>query len=1232
MEGVPEAAAAQPAGGGPQGTKTGSGTASSMEMTSGVERSGPEPRLDNGHLPGPWSCSLEDRTPNLMVPQHPGALGIHRQGPSVLESKVRALKEKMTAGKQGVSPCLTSQERPSKKSKCRRVRVGGAGTLSEGSSLLDAEVVLPAQNLTDAQMDSVVNKSEPARKEVPRPPRPPSPGLECWNGKSPWPPEAVCALPDNERSLMPGPGSLPESPIHRVTLGRPGGPGPCNKITHVPHLRKGRSYALQDGLVTGGDLDSLSLTSEEDFVPRPALFGGLWRAGDLGALGTGGSALSLSDRVERNRLLLQEMLSVGGQGPTKVEISAWTPSRDRGIPERPPGDVDWDSGISLQDSDQNRTFGPKPESVLSPRHEEAKHLLQRARMKARTRPLRASHDIVPAVAQGSRDGRRSPALDPRMTFACRDNLQNGNTSDSSSGESTSGQWPKRGTSPSRVRFEDESARDAESRYLERLQQRQDQARSCALQAPAGQGHLRSKPDLAHYVNRGCARRAAGEGALCRLVGLLDRKAVPDGERKCRACGSRIDDRRPTQAKASPDPRSLQERDRGAQGVLAEPLSSWGPSPPSRLLPAKQGLHTEWIRETHIGDSVRPEEVDSALDSTDTSDSCRTDSEEAGTSQPSRARGPARGSGPRLRGARPRGGPRWFRKAESQLPSSPQTPHYSPGVDHVEVADEVKEGRGHPEGTLFAREDAFPKPPVLESKRASLGSQWQPEAGLGNHWVPPVDSRALCRTACAPASSMKLGSSAPARQAQDIENHESLETVSASSLRQSHAEPSALHQAQQLTSFFSPGGWVPTPPPSRKTTSPVSHRKAALPGSSRLGEQGEPVDTPLPPSRSAVPRTCELSPTQTQPYSPQVSHPLLALSTNSCNKSMPLGLQGPWGGAMGEGKMDKGSCSQEPPLEKRSDGRAAAVAGGLQGFLGSAAVGIVSSVGITLSLASEESQSSQEPEGGLQRTELGSRGHVSTRASPGVSAGPGPPSATPSDRSKKSSSSLASTLGLKKLFLALGQGTRPKLGKARSYSVEQLRTPAPGPASHTSTPKVKRAPSLQSLHLVSPSHHHRKAVSFQNLHSLLSGKGDRSSLYVVGEPGDHSADVRPAKAPPQRALSVEDVSAPSQARTVGRVVEVFPDGTTQLQLQRSPEGTFGFCVASGNGRRDSGFYVQEIADSSMAKLYSGLLGVGDEILEVNGAKVAGLGLAHIKELLAHADSLSIRVLRQRPIPR
>ncbi|XP_072687644.1 uncharacterized protein KIAA1614 homolog [Canis lupus baileyi] len=1215
--------AAQPAGGGPQGTQIGSATASSMEMTSAVERGGPEPQLDNGHLPRPWSCSLENRTPGLLTPQHPRAWGLQLQGPSVLESKVRALKEQMMAGKPGLSPCLASHEQPPKKPKCRRVKVGGAGPLSEGSSLPEAEVVLPAQSLTCGQLDGEVNKEEPARNRGPRPPRPPSPGPECWNGRSPWPPEAVQALPDNEHCLLPGPGSLQESPVHRVTPGQPGGPGPCNKITVMPNLRKGRSYTLQDGLIMGGDLDNLSLTCEEDFVPRPALLGGLWRAGDLGALGTGGSPLSLSDRVERNRLLLQEMLNVGGQAPPNVGIPAWTPSWDRGVPpERPAGDVDWDSGISLQDSEQNRTFGPKPESVLSHRHEEAKHLLQRARMKARTRPLRASHDIVPTVARGSRDDRSSPAPDPRTPQACRGSPQNGHTSDSSSGESSSGRWPRRGASPSRVRFEDESARDAESRYLERLQQRQRPA--------ASRGPPRSEPDLGRY-GRGGLARSDGAGALGRLLGRLERGAVPaPPPRTCRACGSRTD----APAQASPDPRALREAvqaAQAAQAVPAQPLSSRGSSAPSRLRPAEPGCHPAGIREAHAGAGAgagaapRREEADSAPDSTDTSDGCRTDGEEAGPSRPSRARGQGRGSSPRLRGSRPRGGPSWLRKAGPELPWGAAAPHHLPGVDHAEGAAEVRvrEGRGQvPEGTLSPREDAFAKPPVPESKRPSLGSQWQPGPALGNHWVHPVDSWAPGRTAYPPAPSMKRGPGSPGRQTPAAESPESLETISASSLQQSHAEAPALRQAQQPTSSFSPEAWVPTPPSSRKVTSPVSHRKAALAGPRRLSEPGEPADTPLPLSRSVIPRTCERSPAQTQPHGPAVRQPLLALSTNNCNNSVPPGPQESWGGAVPEGKAEEGPCSQE----SRS------TTGGVQGFLGSAAVGTVSSMSITLSLTSEEPESSQEPEGDLPRTELSSGGQVSSRVLPGVSAGPGPPSAAPSDRSKKSSSSLASTLGLKKLFSALGQGTRPKLGKARSYSVEQLQSPAPGPASHPCSPRVKKAPSLQSLRLVSPSHQHRKAASFQNLHSLLSGKGDRSSLYMVGEPGEHSAAGRPAKASSGRALSVEDVSAPSQVRTVGRVVEVFPDGTTQLQLQRSPEGTFGFCVASGNGRRDSGFYVQEMADASAAKLYSGLLGVGDEILEVNGAKVAGLGLAHVRELLAHAESLSIRVLRQRPVPR
>ncbi|XP_045021610.1 uncharacterized protein KIAA1614 homolog isoform X3 [Bubalus bubalis] len=1174
-----------------------------MEVTSAVERSGPEPQPENGHLPRPWPCPQEDGTPSPKATQPPGAWGIQLQGPSVLESKVRALKERMTAGRQGAGPSLTSHQRLAlKKPKCRRVKVGGTKPPSEGPSPPEAVVVHHTQKPNDRPLDRSVPEEEPARNEDPRPPRSPAPGLKCWNRRSPWPPEAVQTRPEHDRALPAGPSSLQEGPIHRVTPGRPGGSRPCNKTTHVLTLRKGRSHPQQDGLGTRRDPDSLSPTSEENFIPRPALLGELWKTGDLGALGTGGSTLSLSDRVERNRLLLQEMLSVGGQGPSKVGVPGWTSCWDRAVPERRAGDMDWDSGISLQDSgislqdsDQSRTFGPKPQPVLSPRHEEAKHLLQRARMKARTRPVRASHDIVPTLALCSRDGRKSPALDPRMTIACRDNLQNGNTSDSSSGESSSGQWPKRGTSPSHVRFEDESARDAESRYLERLQQRQRQVLSMADQGP-----LRSKPDLADYIQAGCRRRDAGAGALHPLLGGLQPGGLsappPAGgsERRCRACGHCI----------APDPRVLRERDPacGREGASAQPLSSQGLSVPLRLLSAGEPrLHTEWIRETHIGEQALPEEADSALDSTDTSDSCRTDSEEAGTSQPSKTR---------LRASRPRGGHRWLRKAEMEPPGSPQASHDLPGLELLEVSDEVTEGAGQTTaGALLPREDALSKPPVQDLKRAFPGSPWQSGPGLENHWAHPRDFR----TAYTIASPMKLGSSGPGRQGPVIESQESLGTDCP---QQSRTELSAHHQARQPTASLCPDSWVPTPPSSKKTTSPVSHRKAALAGFRRLGNQGGPMDSPLPASRSAVPRTCELTSPQPQPHSPHSRHPLRALSTNNCNSSMPQGLQEPWEGAILVGET--GARSQEPaaPLEDRRD----------------AAVGTISSVGITFSPASEEPKSSQEAEGGLRRTEPSSVGHVSSRALSGVNVGPSLPSAAASDKNKKSSGGIASALGLKKFFSALSQGTRPKMGKSRSYSMDQLQPPAPGPASHTGTPKVKRAPSLQSLHLVSPSHQHRKATSFQNLHSLLSGKVDRSNLYLVGEPGDHSAADRPGKAPARRALSVEDVSAPGPARAVGRLVEVFPDGTSQLQLQRPPEGTFGFSVASGDGRRDSGFYVQEMADKNTAKLYSGLLGVGDEILEVNGAKVAGLGLAHVRELLAHAESLSIRVLRQRPVPR
>ncbi|XP_031735501.1 uncharacterized protein LOC116401303 isoform X1 [Anarrhichthys ocellatus] len=118
---------------------------------------------------------------------------------------------------------------------------------------------------------------------------------------------------------------------------------------------------------------------------------------------------------------------------------------------------------------------------------------------------------------------------------------------------------------------------------------------------------------------------------------------------------------------------------------------------------------------------------------------------------------------------------------------------------------------------------------------------------------------------------------------------------------------------------------------------------------------------------------------------------------------------------------------------------------------------------------------------------------------------------------------------------------------------------------------------------------------------------------------------------QRCLSIEDVSRPSSVRSVGRVLQVCSDGTFLLEVSRPKGQIYGFIISRGRGRPNSGVYVEDMVDSSTKKLYAGLLAVGDEILEVNGEKVACLSLDKVTHLLTQSTSATIRVLRHRQEP-
>ncbi|KAM6129227.1 LOW QUALITY PROTEIN: uncharacterized protein KIAA1614 homolog [Phoenicopterus ruber ruber] len=964
-----------------------------MEGGSPAEtRRAPRPPKQHGQAPTP--------------PERPEAA---RSPHAVLESKVKALKEKRGAGRPGTA--AAAPERPSPKKPGPRRGKPGA----------DAAAVEPRAQLRTYLTDGLLDGGEPAAGGPPAP-RTGTPGL--WRVPAP-------------RGDVPGGTELPRDE------------GSGSRGSAFPRERSPLEEEARTPLRDGGG-PSVSPTAAE-----------------------GWERLSLAERVERNRRLLQEVLGLAA-------------------PEVPASDGDWDSGVSLQDAEGCRAFVPGQELELSPRHEQAKQLLQRARMKARTNPLRASHDILllPAAVPHPREPGGRPSVAPR---------DGGSLSDSSSGESSCGRPRRpRGPSPSRVRFEDESARDAEVRYLERLQLRHRRALGSALSLP--------EPAGGGQPGDGAGQPKARTGNL-----------VAGG--KCSACGSFLG-AATGRGTDTPAATEAAESSPAAQGSI--PGDSGGPSaarpePKTRalgprgsplwILPSRQRIHTEKIKETYIGDVTYIDEVDSALESTDTSDGCRTDSEEAGPRSPH----PRGHRDPRARGHR--------------APRAAPQPEARAGKGTCVASGGPRAGDGGSGGATSRTGAVCPPPPGRAGSREEKDPQQHPggSKGVGN----------------------------PARTPQQP------------------SEP--LDPSSQLgagTPML--GTHLPAPPPPKKACSQVPCRKALFSGGSRrASSQG---------SRGPEPHAGSAAPSQPGgtagpgerrgPCSPRwlPGSPLRALSTNNCNNTH--GQDPP---APGREAPSHPTVAPAPQEAARPPGEGAGTPGAQQ-----------------------------------QRHLAGSAAHGE----------PGQPA------SRKGSSASAS--GLKKLLCSLSQSTKQRLGRFRCYSMEQLSAPGGTPPAG---PGVRKSPSLQSLQLVSPFCQPQKATSVQSLHPLL-GKGPRASAYLLPQ----TAADRKGGSGPRRSLSVEDIGAPGRLRAVGRVVEVFPDGTSQLELQRPPHGAFGFCVTSGHGRPDTGVYVQEMADAGTAKLYAGLLGVGDEILQVNGAAVSGLGLARIRQLLLQADTLSLRVLRHRPAPR
>ena len=144
---------------------------------------------------------------------------------------------------------------------------------------------------------------------------------------------------------------------------------------------------------------------------------------------------------------------------------------------------------------------------------------------------------------------------------------------------------------------------------------------------------------------------------------------------------------------------------------------------------------------------------------------------------------------------------------------------------------------------------------------------------------------------------------------------------------------------------------------------------------------------------------------------------------------------------------------------------------------------------------------------------------------------------------------------------------------------------------------------------------------------------KTGFYKVNESTEKCpADSRSKKGKIRRFFNRKSasklvVSSPKEALALGRVVRRHSstEAAYVIELCKQDKGTFGFNIRKGYEKRKDGIFVCKIVDKKTEKFLSGLLHVGDEILEVNGSNINEKSLAYIQKLIKNVDKLQLTIL-------
>jgi len=166
-------------------------------------------------------------------------------------------------------------------------------------------------------------------------------------------------------------------------------------------------------------------------------------------------------------------------------------------------------------------------------------------------------------------------------------------------------------------------------------------------------------------------------------------------------------------------------------------------------------------------------------------------------------------------------------------------------------------------------------------------------------------------------------------------------------------------------------------------------------------------------------------------------------------------------------------------------------------------------------------------------------------------------------------------------------------------------------------KMSRTPSFRSL---------TERLSFRKKHDkyVVDSTPNRNRPPSGRFKRPQSAPANKGQARSQIAIS-EPVDKPTHFRAIGKLRKLNSDGTQVVELVKPPHGPFGFYIGRGNAQYNHGVFVSRLSDSLPERFFAGLIGLGDEILEINNVPLHSLTLDQVYDLMAEKNKLILKTL-------